>query len=73
MNPSREYLKQLTKAERLALAEKVGCRQEYLYMIANGNGEQIRFPGRELAIKLEQATAGRIRANDFDDELRRTL
>lgn len=68
-NASREYLNSLSAEERKALAAKVGVAQEYLYMIAKGS----RTPSRKVAVHLEAATHRRVKAADFDSELKAAL
>ena len=66
MNPSREYLREIKTKGRMVIAGMVGVREEYLLMIAQGK----RTPSRKMAIMLELKTDGKIRAKDFDDEVR---
>lgn len=65
-NPSRQYLRQIRNRGRRSLAELVGTCTEYLFMISQGK----RTPSRKMAIMLELKTDGKIRAKDFDDEVR---
>jgi len=66
MSKSRDYIKRLTKEERAELAGKVDSTLEYLYQI----GARFRTPSRRLALKLERETKGRVKAVDFDNELK---
>jgi hypothetical protein len=65
LSKSRKYLQQLPKEQRIALAAQVGTSPAYLYQLGAG----IRNPSRRLALKLEQASERKIKANEFDDLL----
>ena len=69
LNPSREYLKTLTVAARIKLAESVNAKQRYLDQV----GKSLRTPSRDLAVRLELATNGAIKDSDFTDEIRRQI
>lgn len=69
MNNSRQYLKDLSPADRHELARKVGVHEQYLYQI----GINARTPSRELQFKLEVATELRVKGVDFDKELRSSM
>jgi hypothetical protein len=63
-NISREHIKSLTKAQRVAIADAVGTTEQYLYQI--GKGE--RTPSRKLLYAIQKETKGRVRAEDFVNE-----
>jgi len=72
-NISREYLRNLTSAERKELAEKTAkhltrkkLNPKTLWFIGEGK----RDPGQELQIALEVASGGRVRPEDFLQERR---
>lgn len=69
MNPSREYLKNLPLPEKEKLAALVQTKAIYLYQI----GISFRSPSKKLQFMLESATKGKIKASDFDEEIKECL
>lgn len=72
-NASRQYLKSLSVAERKAMAKEAAkyltkgtLNPKTLWFIGEGK----RDPGQELQVALEAASNGRVRPEDFIQELR---
>jgi hypothetical protein len=70
-NHSRKYINGLTTKERRELARQVMCNEVYLYQI--GKGFENRNPSIALAFRLQKATEGRIRVEDFVNERVKSL
>lgn len=68
-NPSREYLISLSPTERNKLAERVGVSGHYIYLIGKG----YKTGSRELNLKLESATDGIFKDEDFTEEIRQEI
>lgn len=68
INPSVKYLADLPKAKKLEIAAKIGRKPLYVNQIVRG-----RIPGRNTAILLEWVCEGRVRADDWDEAIKRNL
>lgn len=68
-NPSREYLINLSPTDRYMLADRVGVSGHYIYLIGKG----YKTGSRELNLKLEVATDGVFKDQDFTEEVRHEI
>lgn len=61
----RDYFKELSPADKKALAERLGVKLGYLYRLKGG----FSTPSLDLAARIQQATNDSVRLQDWQDEV----